>query len=52
MHVEEALAERRPLQNDGRNEEIERHGAVAVTFQERHQEAETDEHHHVNILEH
>ena len=50
--VEESLAERRPLQSDGGDQEIKCHGAVAVLLQKGHQEAETDEHHDVDILEH
>ncbi len=50
--VEESLAEGGPLQRDGGDQEIQRHGAVAVLLQERHQEAETDEDHDVDILEH
>ena len=41
-----------PLQNDGGDEEINRHGRVAVPFEKCHQESETDKHHHVNILKH
>ena len=50
--VVESLAQGGPLQNDRRDQEIERDGAVTVLLQEGHQEAETDKHHHVYILEH
>lgn len=52
MHaVEEALHERGPLQREGRNQEVEAHAAEAVALQEGHEEAETDEDHHVHVLE-
>ena len=50
--VVESLAQSGPLQHDRRDQEIERDGAVTVLLQEGHQEAETDKHHHVYILEH
>lgn len=51
MHpVEKALHERGPLQGEGRDQEVEAHAAEAVALQEGHEEAETDEDHHVHIL--
>lgn len=50
--VVESLAQGGPLQHDRRDQEIERDGAVTVLLQEGHQEAETNEHHYVHILEH
>ena len=50
--VEESLTKSGPLQNDGRNKEVQRHSAVAVALQKGHQETETDEHHHVHVLKH
>lgn len=52
MHsVEEALHERSPLQREGCNQEVEAYAAEAVALQEGHEEAKTDEDHHVHILE-
>lgn len=48
--VEEALHERGPLQGEGGDQEVEAHAAEAIALQEGHEEAETDEDHHVNIL--
>lgn len=51
MHpVEKALHERGPLQGEGCNQEVEAHAAEAVALQEGHEEAETNEDHHVYIL--
>ena len=50
--VEKSLAQSGPLQNDGGYKEIKTHGAVSILFQERHQEAETDKHHNVDVLKH
>lgn len=52
MHtMEETLHECGPLQGEGCDQEVEAHAAEAVTLQERHKEAETNEDHHVHILE-
>lgn len=52
MHaVEEALHQRGPLQGEGRDQKVEPHAAEAISLQEGHEEAETDEDHHVHILE-
>lgn len=52
MHaVEEALHERRPLQGEGCDQEIEAHTAEAISLQEGHEEAETHEDHYMHILE-
>ena len=50
--VIEPLAKSGPLEDDSGDQEIDGDGAVAVLFQECHQETETDEHHHVHILKH
>ncbi len=50
--VVKALAESGPLEDDGGDQEVDSHCAVAVLLQKGHQEAETDEHHDVDILEH
>ena len=52
MAVEVAADERGPLDGDGRQQHVDAHGAVAVALEERHQEAEADEDHHVHVLEH
>lgn len=52
MHtMEEALHQRCPLQGKGCDQEVEAHAAEAVALQEGHEEAETDEDHHMHILE-
>eukprot|EP00754_Rhynchopus_humris_P032167 Rhum_TRINITY_DN15381_c7_g1::Rhum_TRINITY_DN15381_c7_g1_i2::g.154760::m.154760 len=48
--VPEAEHEDRPLQHEGRDQHVERHGRQRVLAHERHQEAEADEHHHVDVL--
>ena len=48
---EEAAEKRRPLQDERREEEVEADAAVTVALQERHEKAEANEHHHVDILE-
>ena len=50
--MEKSLTESGPLQDDGRDQEIQRHCTVPIAFQEGHQEPETDEHHNVDILKH
>ena len=50
--VEKSLAQRGPVHNDGGYKAIKTHGAVSILFQERHQEAETDKHHNVDVLKH
>ncbi len=50
--VVEPLAEGGPLKDDGGDQKKDSHCAVAVLLQKGHQEAETDEHHDVDILEH
>lgn len=49
--VEPALHEQRPLDAEGRQQEVEAHRAVTVALQESHEEAEAHEDHHVHILE-
>lgn len=52
MHtMKEALHQRCPLQGKGCDQEVEAHTAEAITLQEGHEETETDEDHHVHILE-
>lgn len=52
MHtMEESLHQRGPLQWKGCDQEVEAHTAKAVALQECHEEAETDEDHHMYILE-
>lgn len=52
MSVPHPLHDDGPLYCYGSQEEIEADRAVTVLFHERHQEAETDEDHHVHILKH
>lgn len=52
MKMEEPVDEDGPLQAEGRDHEVEAYRAKTVALQEHHQEAETDEDHDVDILEH
>ncbi len=47
-----SAAESRPLYDDGGQKKVDPDSAVPVALQEGHQEAETDEYHDVDILEH
>lgn len=49
--VEEALHQRGPLQRESCDQEVEAHTTEAVPLQKGHEEAETDEDHHMNVLE-
>ena len=49
--MEEALHKSSPLQSQGSDQEVEAHAAEAIALKEGHEEAETDEDHHMNILE-
>ncbi len=52
MHtMEEALHECCPLQGESCDQEVKANAAETVALQEGHEEAETDEDHHVHILE-
>lgn len=52
MHaVEEALHERGPLQGEGCDQEVEADAAETIALEEGHEEAETDEYHHMHVLE-
>ena len=50
--VDEAIDECLPLDGKGANEKVEAHTAETIPLEEGHKEAEADEHHDVNILEH
>lgn len=52
MKMEEPVDEDGPLEAQGRDHEVEAHRAEAVALQEHHEEAETDEDHDVDVLEH
>ena len=52
VKVEEADDERGPLDADDGDEHVERHRGQTVLLQERHEEPEADEDHHVHVLEH
>ena len=52
MQVQEPSHYNRPLNNEGCDEEIQPEAAEAVSLQKSHQEAEADEYHHMDILEH
>ena len=52
MEMKKAAHKRRPLNDKSANEEVEANGGKAIALQKGHQEAETDEHHNVHILEH
>lgn len=52
MHtVEKTLHKCGPLQGEGSDQEVEPHTAKAVTLQEGHKEAKTNEDHHMHVLE-
>lgn len=52
MHaVEEALHQSGPLQGKSCDQEVEANATEAIPLQEGHEEAKTDEDHHMNILE-
>lgn len=46
------LAKQSPLHDDGGQQEVEPDSAEPVPLQERHQEPEPDEYHHVDVLKH
>lgn len=48
--VEPALHQQRPLEAEGCDEEVETHSTEAVPLQECHQEAKSNEDHHMDIL--
>lgn len=50
--MEEAVDEDGPLQEHGGQHEVDADRAEAVPLQEGHQEAEADEDHDVDVLEH
>lgn len=50
--VKESLTKSGPLEDNSSDKEVNRHGRVSVPFEESHQEAKTDKHHHMNILKH
>ena len=52
MEVEEAAHQRRPLNDERTDQEVEADTGETVAFEERHQIAEPDEHHDVNVLKH
>lgn len=49
--VEEALHQSGPLQGKSRDQEVEANATEAVLLQKGHEEAKTDEDHHMNVLE-
>lgn len=52
MHaVKETLHESSPLQGEGSDQEVEAHAAEAVALKKGHEEAETNEDHHMHVLE-
>jgi hypothetical protein len=52
FHREESSAEDGPLDHQGGQEQVESYRTVTIPLQEGHQEAETDEDHHVDVLKH
>lgn len=48
--VEPALHQQRPLEAEGSDKEVETHSTEAVPLQECHQEAKSNEDHHMDIL--
>lgn len=52
FHLEEAPTDDSPLDHEGGQQQVEAYCAVPVPLQEGHQEAEPDENHHMDVLEH
>ena len=52
LHLQEATHQEGPLQYECGDQHVEANAAVAIAFEERHQEAKPDEDHDVYILEH
>ena len=50
--MEEAAHQGRPLYNERCDQKVEAYTREPVPLQERHQVPETDEYHHVHVLEH
>lgn len=49
--MEPALHEKRPLQAERGDQEVEAHAAVAVAFQKGHEETKSNKDHHMDVLE-
>lgn len=49
--MEPALHEQRPLDTESSDQEVESDTAEAVTLQEGHEETESNEDHHMHVLE-
>lgn len=52
MQMEKSIDERGPLDRQTGHKHVEADATKAISLQEGHQETETNEHHHVDILEH
>ena len=52
VQVEQSVDEDGPLEHQAGHQEVDADRAQAVPLQERHQEAEADEYHHVHVLKH
>ena len=52
FQMEKAVDKSSPLQNKSSHKHVESNTAESITLQECHQKTESNEHHHVNILEH
>ena len=50
-HVKPAVDKHGPLNADCRYHHVESNGAIGILLQKCHQKSETDENHHVDILE-
>ena len=52
VEVEEPVHQDGPLDGQTRDQEVESNGSEPVLLQESHEEAEANEDHHVDVLEH
>ena len=52
VHVEETAEQHVPLEHESSDDHVEADSGEPVTSEERHEEPETDEDHHVHVLKH
>ena len=52
VEMKEAVDEREDLDGEGRADHVEGDSGQSVLLEERHQEAEANEDHHVDVLKH
>ena len=52
VHVEETAKQHVPLKHESSDDHVEADSGESVAPEERHEESETDEDHHVHVLKH